>query len=81
MTQDDNFVNPSYNEGTPDSAGNIAYTYIVEETDTLPDIARKFGISVEELLEANKDNIADASAMIQTGTRLMVPNRGGITGK
>ena len=75
MSQQNNFVNPQYNEGAPGSSGNIAYTYTVEETDTLPDIARKFNLSIEELLEANKENIADASHMIQTGTRLMIPNR------
>ncbi len=75
MEQHNNFVNPEYNEGTPDSAGTIAYTYTVEEKDTLPDIAQKFGLSIDELLQANKDSISDASHMIQTGTRLMIPNR------
>lgn len=73
MSQHDNFINPDYQEGTPDSGGTIMSSYVVEESDTLPDIARKFNLSVEALLEANKDHIADASALVQTGTRIMIP--------
>jgi LysM repeat protein len=73
MSQHDNFVNPEYNEGAPHSAGNIMSSYVVEESDTLPDIARKFNLSVEELLAANKEHVADATALIQTGTKLMIP--------
>lgn len=73
MNQDNNFVDPHYNEGKPDSAGHIMSSYVVEEKDTLPDIARKFGLSVEELLAANRDHIPDASSLVQTGTRIMIP--------
>lgn len=73
MTQDDNFVDPRYNEGAPNSSGHIMSSYVVEEKDTLPDIARKFGLSVEQLLAANRDHIQDASSLVQTGTRIMIP--------
>lgn len=73
MNQNDNFVDPNYNEGAPDSSGHIMSSYVVEEKDTLPDIARKFGLSVEELLTANRDHIQDASSLVQTGTRIMIP--------
>lgn len=73
MNQDNNFVDPRYNEGKPNSSGHIMSSYVVEEKDTLPDIARKFNLSVEQLLEANRDNIPDAQSLIQTGTRIMVP--------
>lgn len=66
-------MNPAYNEGAPRTGGNIMSSYVVEEKDTLPDIARKFNLSVEELLAANKDHIADASSLIQTGTKIMIP--------
>lgn len=73
MSQHDNFVNPDYNEGAPHSTGHIMSSYVVEEKDTLPDIARKFNLSVEELLAANKEHIADSTSLIQTGTRIMIP--------
>lgn len=73
MNQDNNFVDPPYNEGKPDSAGHIMSSYVVEEKDTLPDIARKFNLTVDQLLAANKDHIPDAQSLIQTGTRIMVP--------
>lgn len=73
MSQQNNFVNPDYNEGAPHSSGTIMSSYVVEESDTLPDIARKFNLTVEELLTANKDHIADATGLIQTGTRIMIP--------
>ncbi len=73
MSQHNNFVNPEYNEGAPNSAGTIMSSYVVEESDTLPDIARKFNLSVDELLAANKDHIADATGLIQTGTKIMIP--------
>lgn len=73
MNQDNNFVDPRYNEGAPDSSGHIMSSYVVEEKDTLPDIARKFNLTVEQLLAANKDHIHDSQALVQTGTRIMIP--------
>lgn len=48
-------------------------SYVVEEKDTLPDIARKFNLTVEQLLAANQEHIPDASSLVQTGTRIMIP--------
>lgn len=73
MNQHNNFVNPEYNEGTPDSGGNIVNTYIVEEKDTLADIATKYGVSVEEILEANKESIHDPSGLVHPGTKILIP--------
>ena len=73
MNKENNFVNPNYNEGAPQTSGNIANSYTVEEKDTLPEIARKFGISVDELLEANKDTIGDGNHLVHSGTKLMIP--------
>lgn len=75
MDNQNNFVNPAYNEGAPVSSGHIMSSYVVEEKDTLPDIARKFNLSIEELLAANKDNIPDASSLIRSGTRIMIPKK------
>lgn len=75
MNNQDNYVNPAYNEGTPDSAGSIVSSYVVEEKDTLPDIAKKLGLSIEELLEANKDTAGISSEKLDSGTRLMIPNK------
>lgn len=74
MDHPNNFVNPDYNEGTPDSGGNIVATYTVEESDTLDEIAQKHGLSIEVLLQANKENISDRNGLVQPGTRLMIPN-------
>lgn len=75
MDNRDNFVNPGYNEGTPDSSGSIISSYVVEEKDTLADIAKKFGLTVQELLDANKENANFSSERIDSGTKLMIPNK------
>ena len=56
-------------------AGGIRNEYTVEERDTLDDIAQKHGISIEEIMEANKDTIHSKEEMIQPGTRLMIPRK------
>jgi LysM repeat protein len=75
MNNPDNYVNPDYNEGAPDSSGSIVSSYVAEEKDTLPDIAKKFGLSIEELLEANKENKGITSDKLESGTRLLIPNK------
>jgi murein DD-endopeptidase MepM/ murein hydrolase activator NlpD len=51
--------------------------YIVQDGDTLTQIAIRFGISVDELIQAN--NITDANA-ISVGTSLIIPGFEGISG-
>lgn len=73
MSQQNNFVNPEYNEGTPDSSGNIINMYTVEEKDTLADIAAKYGVSIEDILAANKDQFSDPDAIVHPGAKIMIP--------
>jgi LysM repeat protein len=56
-------------------AGGIRNEYTVEERDTLEDIAQKHGISIEEIMAANKDSIQNERDMVQPGTRLMIPRK------
>jgi len=56
-------------------AGGIRNEYTVEERDTLADIAQKHGISIEEIMAANKETIKSERDLIQPGTRLMIPRK------
>ena len=58
-------------------SGGIITEHIVEETDTLPDIARKYNISIEDLVAANKDIIQSPADMMKPGIKIMIPNRRG----
>lgn len=75
MDNKDNYVNPDYNEGAPDSSGSIVSSYVVEEKDTLPDIAKKFGLSIDELLEANRETAGFSSDKLASGTKLLIPSK------
>lgn len=67
-------TNAPYNEQVAaGSAGGIITEYIVEEKDTLPDIARRYGVSIEEIMVAN--NIKDASELAKPGLRIMIPKK------
>ena len=57
------------------NAGAIMTEYIAEEKDTLPDIAQKYGVSIEEIIAANKEIINSKEDMIQPGLKLMIPNK------
>lgn len=52
--------------------------YVVQSGDTLWDIARRFGISLEDLMQAN--NITDAS-IIKAGDELAIPGLEGVQGR
>jgi nucleoid-associated protein YgaU len=55
--------------------GGIVDEYIIEERDTLQNIADRYGVSLEEIVEANRDSIRNASEMIQPGMRIMIPQK------
>jgi nucleoid-associated protein YgaU len=57
------------------TAGGIITEYIVEEKDTLQDIARKYGVSIEEIIAANREIIQEPSDMVQPGLRIMIPKK------
>lgn len=52
--------------------------YVVQSGDTLWDIARRFGVSVDDLVQAN--NITDAS-LLKAGDQLTIPGLSGISGR
>ncbi|PWH19314.1 MAG: M23 family peptidase [Ardenticatenia bacterium] len=53
--------------GSPDQTGQ---TYIVQDGDTLSDIALRFGVTVEALISANQIQDPD---LIQVGQKLLIP--------
>jgi LysM repeat protein len=57
------------------TAGGLITEYIVEEKDTLQDIARKYGVSIEEIIAANREIIQEPSDMVQPGLRIMIPKK------
>ncbi|HEX2606524.1 MAG TPA: LysM domain-containing protein [Flavisolibacter sp.] len=65
-----------YNEQVANgTAGGIITEYIVEEKDTLPDIARRYGVSIEEIMAANQEFVKQPSDMVEPGLRLMIPKK------
>ena len=55
--------------------GGIVDEYTIEERDTLQSIADKYGVSLEEIMEANRDVIHQPSDMIQPGLKIMIPQK------
>lgn len=55
--------------------GGIVDEYTIEERDTLQSISEKYGVSLEEIVEANRDTIKDPSDMIQPGLRIKIPSK------
>lgn len=55
--------------------GGIVDEYTIEERDTLQSIAEKYGVSLDEIIEANRDTIQNPSDMIQPGLRIKIPSR------
>jgi LysM repeat protein len=63
--------NEQVNQG---KAGGIISEYIVEEKDTLRDIARKYGLSIEEILAANP-GMEEPSDMVRPGLKICIPKK------
>jgi LysM repeat protein len=65
-----------YNEQVAEgTAGGIVSEYIVEEKDTLPDIARRYGVSIEEIMAANREIIKEPADLAKPGLRIMIPKK------
>lgn len=60
----------------PGNPEGVSKEHIVEEKDTLPEIAGKYGVSEEELIAANKD-LNDRSELLKPGTRISIPRKKG----
>ena len=70
------------NEGMPynekvaaGKAGGVIAEYIVEEKDTLPDIARRYGVSIEEIMEANRETLKEPADFARPGLRIWIPRK------
>jgi hypothetical protein len=57
------------------TGGNIISEYIVEEKDTLDDIANRYGVSIEEIMAANSETVHDPVDLTRPGQRIMIPNK------
>jgi nucleoid-associated protein YgaU len=66
---------PGYNERkSHDNSGDISAEYTIEERDTLEDIAEKYGVSIDEIIAANKD-VHDKGDLIEPGKKIIIPNK------
>src|SRR5687767_259454 len=62
--------------GSPTAATPAGQTYTVQSGDNLSRIAQRFGVSLDDLMDAN--NISDAN-VIRLGQVLIIPGAGGAT--
>lgn len=65
---------PQHDQHSSGSTGGIITEYIMEEKDTLPDVARKYGVSIEDIMAVN-EHINEPADMVRPGTRLMIPRK------
>lgn len=63
--------NEQVNEG---KAGGIVGEYIVEEKDTVNDIARKYGLTIEEILAANP-GMNEPADLVKPGMKIRIPKK------
>ena len=63
--------NEQVNEG---KAGGIVGEYIVEEKDTINDIARKYGMSIEQILAANP-GLDEPADLVKPGMKIKIPKK------
>lgn len=57
------------------TAGGIVTEYIAEEKDTLNDIAKRYGISIEAIIAANQDMLRQPSDLVQPGLHIKIPRK------
>ena len=63
--------NESMNESR---TGGIIGEYIVEEKDTLNDIARKYGLSIDQILAANP-GLDEPADLVKPGMKIKIPKK------
>ena len=56
------------------SAGPSSQTYVIKAGDTLSKVAKRFGLTLEELLAANKDTITNPDK-IAIGDEIVIPTK------
>jgi LysM repeat protein len=66
---------PPYNEQVAaGTAGGVVNEYIVEEKDTINDIARKYGLTLEEIMAANP-GMDEPADMVKPGLKIKIPKK------
>ena len=68
-------TNNSPQQNEPVRTGGIINEYIVEEKDTLPDIANRYGVSIEEIMAANSEFVHNPADLTRPGQRIMIPSK------
>ncbi len=56
-----------------EKVSGIMLEYIVEERDTLEDIARRYEISIHEIITANSEIASQTADLITPGLHLKIP--------
>lgn len=69
---------PSEQESSSQTPAVTSRTYVVQQGDTLSEIAERFGVSTDTLASANG---LDAPDQLQVGQKLTVPSTSGVTHK
>jgi LysM repeat protein len=72
--QEENNKAPYNEQVAAGTAGGVINEYIVEEKDTLPDIARKYDLSIEEILAANP-GLDEPADMVKPGLKIKIPKK------
>ena len=73
-----NQIDPDYRSGdlilNLNITGGAEEEYVVEKGDSLSKIGQKYGVSWQEIYEANRDQVKDPD-LIQPGWRLKIPRK------
>ena len=65
---------PGSEQGNERKTGGIVGEYIAEEKDTLSDIARKYGVTIEEILAANPE-LNEPADLVKPGMKISIPKK------
>jgi hypothetical protein len=74
-SQDEQSQKPYNEQVASGEAGGIVDEYIVEEKDTLDDICKLYGVSIDEIMAANQETVHDRSDLLVPGNRIMIPRK------
>jgi LysM repeat protein len=65
---------PDSNPENEKKTGGIVSEYIAEEKDTLTDIARRYGMSIDEILAANP-GLNEPADLVRPGMKIKIPKK------